>query len=51
MTDDEVRRFIEQALRTEKRLCSATLKQLRDSGLACEQKRFSRLFHEFQERT
>ncbi|WP_233165925.1 hypothetical protein [Archangium sp. Cb G35] len=50
MTDDEVRRFIERTPRTEKYLWSATLKQLRDSGLACELKRFKRLFHEVQQR-
>ncbi|KFA89882.1 hypothetical protein [Archangium violaceum] len=50
MTDDEVRQFIVRALRTRKLSCSATLRQLRDSGLACEQKRFSRLFHALQER-
>jgi hypothetical protein len=51
MTDDEVRQFIVRALRTEKRSCSATLRLLRDSGLACEQKRFGRLFQQLQERT
>jgi hypothetical protein len=50
MTDDEVRQFIARALRTERRSCSSTLRLLRDSGRACEQKRFGRLFHELQER-
>jgi hypothetical protein len=50
MTDDEVRQFIARALRAERRSCSATLRLLRDSGRACEQKRFGRLFHELQER-
>jgi len=50
MTDDEIRRFITRELHTEQRSCSATLRRLRDSGLACEQKRFSRLFHELRER-
>jgi hypothetical protein len=50
MTDDEVRQFIARELRTEQRTWSAMLRRLRDSGLACEQQRFRRLFHEFQER-
>ncbi|WP_257462311.1 hypothetical protein [Archangium lipolyticum] len=50
MTDDEVRRFIAREMRTEQRTWSAMLRRLRDSGLACEQQRFRRLFHELQER-
>jgi hypothetical protein len=51
MTDDEVRQFIERALHAEALSCSATLRRLRDSGRACEQQRFKRLFHELKERT
>lgn len=51
MTDDQVRQFIEQELRTETRSCSATLRLLRDRGLACEQQRFKRIFSKLQERT
>ena len=51
MTDDEVQQFIVRALRTEALSCSAALRRLRDSGLACEQQRFKRLFTELQERT
>ena len=51
MTDDEVRQFIVRALHTESRTCSATLQLLRNSGLACEQQRFKRLFTELRERT
>jgi hypothetical protein len=50
MTDDEVRQFITRELRKQKRSCSATLRLLRDSGHACEQQRFHRLFHQFQGR-
>lgn len=50
MTDDEVRQFIARELRTEQRTWSAILRRLRDSGLACEQQRMRRLFHELQER-
>jgi hypothetical protein len=51
MTDDEVQQFIVRTLRTEALSCSATLRRLRDSGRACEQQRFKRLFTELQERT
>jgi hypothetical protein len=51
MTDDEVRQFIVRTLRTEAMSCSATLRRLRDSGLACEQQRFKRIFTDLQERT
>jgi hypothetical protein len=51
MTDDQVRQFIVQELRTDTRSCSATLRLLRDRGLACEQQRFKRIFSELQERT
>jgi hypothetical protein len=51
MTDDQVREFIVRALHTEALSCSAALRKLRDSGLACEQQRFKRLFTELQERT
>lgn len=51
MTDEQVREFIVGALRTEALSCSATLRRLRDSGLACEQQRFKRIFTELQERT
>lgn len=51
MTDDEVRQFIERALHAEALSCSATLRRLRDSGRACEQQRFKRLFHQLKERT
>jgi hypothetical protein len=46
-----VREFIRGALRKEALSCSATLRWLRDSGLACEQQRFKRIFTELQERT
>ncbi|MDC0710225.1 hypothetical protein POL68_17240 [Stigmatella sp. ncwal1] len=48
MTDDDVRAFIAQALRTDPLSCSATLRKLRDSGHACEQQRFKRLFLELR---
>ncbi|HYO53858.1 hypothetical protein [Archangium sp.] len=51
MTDERVREFIVRALHTEALSCSATLRQLRDSGLTCEQQRFKRIFTELQERT
>ncbi|WP_395849315.1 hypothetical protein [Cystobacter fuscus] len=51
MTDEEVQQFIVRALRTEALSCSAALRRLRDSGRACEQQRFKRLFTELQERT
>ena len=51
MTDEQVREFIVGARRTEALSCSATLRRLRDSGLACEQQRFKRIFTELQERT
>jgi hypothetical protein len=51
MTDDEVRQFIERAQRTEALSCTAALRRLRDSGRACEQQRFKRLFTEMRERT
>jgi len=50
MTDDEVMQFIARESRTERFSWSATLRRLRDSGRACEQQRFRRLFHQFQER-
>ena len=51
MTDDEVQQFIVRALSTEALSCSATLRRLRDSGRACEQQRFKRIFTELRERT
>lgn len=45
LTDEEVQRFICQAWKSEPSIsCSRTLRRLRDSGQACEQKRFKRLF-------
>lgn len=43
LTDDQVREFILANL-TGRSTHSAMLRQLRDSGLACEQKRFADLF-------
>lgn len=43
MTDEQVRAFILERL-TENSTHTAMLRQLRDSGLACEQKRFANLF-------
>lgn len=43
MTDEEVRDFIAERL-NERSTHTALLRQLRDSGLACEQKRFALLF-------
>ncbi|MGW4126971.1 hypothetical protein [Amycolatopsis japonica] len=43
MTDDQVRAFILERL-TERSTHTALLRQLRSSGLACEQKRFAQLF-------
>ncbi|ADO74647.1 hypothetical protein [Stigmatella aurantiaca] len=51
MTDDDVRAFIARALRVEPLSCSATLRKLRDSGHACEQQRFKRIFLELRECT
>ncbi|WP_375770403.1 hypothetical protein NR798_05775 [Archangium gephyra] len=50
MTDDEVMQFIARESRMERFSWSATLRRLRDSGRACEQQRFRRLFHQYQER-
>jgi hypothetical protein len=51
MTDDEVQRFIEIAIKEEpQRTFSPLLRQLRDSGFACEHRRFASLFREVQER-
>ena len=50
MDDEEVRRFIRQRLRRNPDLRpSPLLRQLRDSGRACEQKRFSVLFNQVQQ--
>ncbi|WP_156960551.1 hypothetical protein [Amycolatopsis taiwanensis] len=43
MTDDQIRAFILERL-TEHSTHTALLRQLRSSGLACEQKRFAQLF-------
>jgi hypothetical protein len=51
MTDEEVKRFIEIAIKAEpKRTFSPLLRQLRDSGFACEHRRFASLFRTVQER-
>ena len=45
MTDDKVQQFIRRHLAKNPLLCvSPLLRQFRDSGFACEQKRFGRLF-------
>jgi hypothetical protein len=45
MSDDDVRRFIRERLRAEPDLRhTRMLRDLRDGGRACEQKRFRRLF-------
>lgn len=49
MTDDEVRQFIAREMRKGQCTWSALLRRLRDSGLACEQRRFRQLFHGLQE--
>ena len=47
VTDDEVREFIRKARTAEPRSTrTKILKQLRDSGQACEQARFRKLFLE-----
>lgn len=47
MTDDDVRAFIRQALASDPRSAhTKLLRALRDSGRACEQSRFKRLFFE-----
>jgi hypothetical protein len=43
MTDDQIRAFILERL-TEQSTHTALLRQLRSSGLACEQRRFAQLF-------
>ncbi|MBW4719407.1 hypothetical protein [Saccharothrix obliqua] len=43
MSDDDVRKFIMENL-SERSTHTSLLRKLRDSGLACEQKRFARLF-------
>jgi hypothetical protein len=51
MTDEEVRRFIEAAIQEEpQRAFSPLLRHLRDSGFACEHRRFATLFRQVQER-
>lgn len=47
MTDDQVRKFVESALkRAPQPSCSALLRKLRAGGLACEQSRFKELYWE-----
>ncbi|MCA9218384.1 MAG: hypothetical protein KDB27_35185 [Planctomycetales bacterium] len=50
MTDDDVRSYILKELREESTGChTPLLRKLRDTGHACEQKRFARLFREVRE--
>ena len=50
LTDEEVKRFIRGKLRANpKARHSPLLRSLRESGQACEQKRFKNLFLEVQE--
>lgn len=51
MTDDEVLQFIAHESRGERCSWSAALRRLRDTGHACEQQRFRRLFFQCQERS
>ena len=51
MTDDEVLQFIARESRGERPSWSAALRRLRDSGHACEQQRFRRLFLQSRERS
>jgi len=47
LSDDKVQKFIERQLAKNPLLCaSPLLRRLRDSGFACEQKRFGKLFHQ-----
>jgi hypothetical protein len=51
MTDDEVRRFIIENLSKQSRpTATSLLRELRNSGRACEQKRFKDLFVEVRQR-
>lgn len=51
MTDDDVRAFVRQALTRDPRAAhTKLLRALRDSGRACEQSRFRRLFFEVRTR-
>lgn len=50
MADSDVRSYILQELRKDSAAChTPLLRKLRDSGQACEQKRFARLFREVRE--
>jgi hypothetical protein len=49
MSDDDVRRFVQKAMRKNGSVTqSGLLRELRDSGKACEQGRFRTLFKEVQ---
>jgi hypothetical protein len=51
MTDEEVQRFIKVAIKDDpQRTFSPLLRLLRDSGFACEHRRFASLFRKVQER-
>ena len=51
MTDEEVKRFIKFAIREDpQKRFSPLLRELRDSGHACEHRRFASLFRNVQER-
>jgi len=51
MTDAEVRGFIQKAIKEEPAIkFSPLLRELRDSGFACEHRRFASLFRSVQER-
>jgi len=50
MSDDEVRKFILKGIRRHKKAShTPMLRELRDAGYACEQKRFAGLFREVSE--
>lgn len=52
MSDEEVSLFIQETLgRRPEMRASPLLRELRDSGRACEQKRFGRLYREVQEQS
>ena len=45
LTDEEVSSFVAKALKADGPIsCSALLRTMRDSGMACEQSRFRRLY-------
>ena len=51
VTDEDVRVFVRNALRANPRARhTALLREYREAGYACEQKRFGRLFKEVEQR-